>query len=217
MYQPISPNVPWERPKAGSEMHGEGNFKAASASFFRHNMFVQYQAPWDADSGCVVIIIYLCLIIVVVVVITLWQHLIGPSQSVTSQTILATETIQAPLSSVHEQWDWPSWPDHLGYIFQPQFPPTSEGWVLQERGQPRESIKAIMAGFPHLEMGFKQTCKLCQSLLYGARTAQNSSSIWPQGLNQFCMNTHMMQLSSAKLIAKRLATKTHGFDLRSSQ
>jgi len=45
MYQPISANTPWETPKTGSEMHSEGNFKAASAHFFRCNMFVKYQAP----------------------------------------------------------------------------------------------------------------------------------------------------------------------------
>lgn len=103
------------------------------------------------------------------------------------------------------------------YIFQTHFPPPNKGCILGRTEQPLDSIKSMTAGFPHSETAFRQTCKLRSSLLYGARVAQNSSSIWPQGFNQFCMNTHMMQLSSAKLIAKRLATKSRGFDLRSSQ
>lgn len=126
-----------------------------------------------------------------------WNH---PSSPQLSEWTVGL-TLLARSFGLHLSASFPSYQWRLGFA----------------RGQPLDSIKAIMAGFPHLEMGFKQTCKLCWSLLYGARTAQNSSSIWPQGLNQFCMNTHMMQLSSAKLIAKRLATKTHGFDLRSSQ
>lgn len=103
------------------------------------------------------------------------------------------------------------------YIVQAHFPPHNEGHILARSEQPLDSIKSMMAGFSYSEIAFKQTCKLCSSLLYVAGVAQNSSSIWPQGFNQFCMNTHIMQLSSAKLIAKRLATKSHGFDLRSSQ
>ena len=172
---------------------------------------------------CVVIISSLFIVFFIntasIIIITMisWQHLIRLSKSVTLNATVATEIVQAPLSAVCNEWDGPSWPDHWGFIFWPSFPLSSEGWVLQKMDKPPDSIKATMAGFPHLETGLKQTCKLCSSLLCGARAAENSSSIQPQGLNQFCMNTHMMQLSSAKLIAKRLATKSHGFDLRSSQ
>lgn len=132
-------------------MHREGNFKAVSASFFRRNMFVQYRAPWDVGSDCVVAVVLVIIIIislflifvVVVVVVILWKHLIGLSKSVTFKKIEATETVQAPLSSVHDEWDGPSWSDHWGYIFQPRFSPSSEGWVLQKIDQ----SKPLWQGF----------------------------------------------------------------------
>lgn len=68
MYQPISANIPWEKPKTGSEMHREGSFKAVSASFFRRNMFIQYRAPWNVDSDCVNIIIVVVVVIINIII-----------------------------------------------------------------------------------------------------------------------------------------------------